>query len=198
MDLRRAGIGLARSNPGLLALLLTAAGFTLILGTFTGIVSIYPRIGVETSTTLSHVTAILNGMTVVLLLGGWRAIRRGRVRRHRRFMISAFMTILLFLAVYLVRVGGGGTKVFVGPAAVRTAYLVMLGTHIGLSVIAVPLVLYALVLGLGHSPAALRETPHKWVGRCAATTWIVSLTLGLVAYVLLEHVYAWEWTVRGG
>jgi len=57
----------------------------------------------------------------------------------------------------------------------------------------VPVVLYALLLGLTHTPAELREsTAHKRVGRVAASAWILSLTLGVVTYVLLNHVYGYE------
>jgi putative membrane protein len=76
---------------------------------------------------------------------------------------------------------------------VYPAYLLMLAVHILLSILAVPLVIYAIVLGLTHTPEELRtETPHKRVGRIAAGTWILSLSLGVVTYLLLNHLYAWE------
>ena len=57
-----------------------------------------------------------------------------------------------------------------------------------LSVLSVPVVLYALTLGLTHTPAELREeTPHRRVGRIAAGAWIVSLTLGIAAYLVLNY-----------
>jgi putative membrane protein len=69
----------------------------------------------------------------------------------------------------------------------------MLAVHIVLSVVSVPVVLYALVLGLTHSPAELREeTPHRRVGRIAASAWILSLSLGVVTYLLLNHVFDWR------
>jgi putative membrane protein len=68
----------------------------------------------------------------------------------------------------------------------------MLAVHILLSVLAVPLVILALVLGLTHSPAELRETVHPRIGRVAAATWILSLALGVITYVMLNHVYGYE------
>jgi putative membrane protein len=35
---------------------------------------------------------------------------------------------------------------------------------------------------------------HRKVGRIAAAAWITSLSLGVVAYLLLNHVYSWEFT----
>jgi putative membrane protein len=108
-------------------------------------------------------------------------------------MASAFALILVFLALYLLKIGGGGTKEFVGPTGVYYAYLAMLAVHVVLSIVAVPVVLYALVLGLTHTPTELREsTPHRTVGRIAAGSWALSLSLGVVTYLLLNHVYGWE------
>ena len=53
---------------------------------------------------------------------------------------------------------------------------------------------FALVLGLTHSPSELRNrTPHRKVGRIAASAWLLSLALGVVTYLLLNHVFAWEY-----
>jgi putative membrane protein len=68
----------------------------------------------------------------------------------------------------------------------------MLGIHIFLSVVAVPVVLYAAILGLTHTPDELRQTSHARVGRIAAVAWSVSLFLGIITYLMLNHVYTWE------
>jgi hypothetical protein len=50
-------------------------------------------------------------------------------------------------------------------------------------------------LGLTHTPEELRkETPHRTVGQLAAGSWILSLSLGVVTYVLLNWVYGYEFT----
>ena len=183
----------ARRHPLALAGVGTIVGYALVIGTFLGVVPIYPSINEDVSTTLSHAIAVVNALTVVTLSLGWYWIRRGRVERHRRAMLTAFALISLFLVLYLTRVGGGGTKHFVGPEPVATAYLVMLGIHVLLSIVAVPVVLYAVALGITHRPEELSETPHATVGRVAAASWLVSLLLGLVTYLMLEHVYGAEY-----
>ncbi|MFW5984623.1 MAG: DUF420 domain-containing protein, partial [Halobacteria archaeon] len=57
----------------------------------------------------------------------------------------------------------------------------------------VPVVIHAAVLGISHTPEELRETAHARVGRIAAGAWSLSLFLGVVAYVLLNHVYDWDY-----
>lgn len=184
-----------RSRAGVLTIFGTIIGYVLVLGTFADLLPIYPSITLETSTLLSDLIAIVNAATLISLVAGWYWIRQGAVDKHRLAMGVAFGLILVFLVLYLVRVGGGGTKNFVGPTSIYYAYVVMLGIHILLSILAVPLVLFALLLGLTHTPAELRQTPHKHVGRIAAGTWLLSLFLGLVAYLLLEHFYDWEYVL---
>ncbi|MCU4750426.1 DUF420 domain-containing protein [Halobacteria archaeon AArc-curdl1] len=181
-----------RNNPLETAIVLTVVGYSLVIGTFVLDLPIYPELSNAQVNVFSSVIAVINGTTTVFLAAGWYYIRAGDVEKHRYAMVTAFALILLFLVVYLIRVGGGGTKQFVGPDLVTYAYLAMLAIHILLSILAVPLVLYALLLGLTHTPAELRETAHARVGRFAAGSWLLSLILGVVTYLMLDHIYAYE------
>jgi len=111
-------------------------------------------------------------------------------------MTAGFMLILLFLLLYLVKTGGGGRKEFIGPTGPRVLYLILLAVHIFLSSVSVPLVLYTFLLGWSHSFAELPATSHPNIGRYAAGSWIISLFLGLITYLLLNHIYAFEFVAR--
>lgn len=189
--------GFLRTHTAASTLVLTVVGYALVIGTFVLDVGIYPDLTRGQINALTHAIAVINTATIGLLVVGWYSIRRNRVPAHRRSMTGAFVTILLFLAVYLVRVGGGGEKYFDGPEAVYYAYLLMLAVHIILSIVAVPVVLYALLLGLTRTPAELRDGVHARVGRIAAASWIVSLALGVVTYLLLNHVYGYTFELAG-
>ncbi|WP_440991392.1 DUF420 domain-containing protein [Haloarchaeobius baliensis] len=185
--------GRVRDNVLTTTVVLSALGYALVLGTFAGLFPIYPEIGRATTDLLSHAIAVVNTVATVSLALGWYWIRNGEVEKHRAAMLTSFSLILVFLVLYLTKVGGGGEKAIVGaPDLVYGAYLVMLAIHIVLSVVSVPVVLYALLLGLTHSPAELRNTAHKRIGRIAAGSWILSLTLGVVTYVMLNHIYSAE------
>lgn len=184
-----------REQPIGATVFLTIVGYALVIGTFVLDIPIYPDLTLEQINALTHAIAGINTTATVLLVAGWYWIRAGEIEKHRLAMIGAFALILLFLVVYLLKVGGGGEKSFVGPQPVRYAYLVMLAIHIILSVVAVPVVLYALILGLTHTPSELRRTAHARVGRIAAGSWIVSLVLGVVTYVMLNHIYSYEFVI---
>ncbi|MFB6197255.1 MAG: DUF420 domain-containing protein, partial [Halobacteriaceae archaeon] len=145
--------------------------------------------------------AAINLSALATLLIGYRFIRQGEIKRHRFAMLTAFGLILLFLVFYLWKVGGGYEKSIVikegMPLAayagiVELIYFAMLAIHIILSVIAVPVVLHAAILGLTHDPSELPRTVHPRVGRIAVAAWSLSLGLGLITYLLLNHVYGSE------
>jgi putative membrane protein len=182
----------ARRRPGAITAVLSVIGYVLVGGALYGFIPLFPPLSDATVNLFSHVIAGINSLALTALLLGYWFIRRGDVRKHRGAMLTAFSLIVLFLVFYLWKTGGGFEKSIVAPDLVTLVYLLMLLVHIGLSVLAVPVVLYAVVLGLTHTPAELRDSLHPRVGRVAVAAWSLSLFLGIVTYLLLNHVYSWE------
>jgi len=192
--------GPVKNHPLAVTGILSVVGYVLVLGSFAGVVDLFPPIGEETVLLFSDMIAVVNSLALIALLVGYGLIRRGDVRRHRAAMLTAFTLILAFLVLYLWKIGGGFEKSiviresqFLGGYAgiIEPIYLAMLAIHILLSAVAVPVVIYPVVLGLTHTPAELAETAHARVGRIAVASWSLSLFLGVVTYFLLNHVYSW-------
>lgn len=181
-----------RARPRAITAVLSVVGYALVGGALSGAIPLFPELSRGTVNLFSHIIAGINTLALTSLLVGVYFIKTEQVRKHRAAMLTAFTLILLFLVFYLWKTGGGFEKSIVAPELVTLVYLAMLGIHIFLSVVAVPVVLYAAILGLTHTPAELRETGHARVGRIAVTAWGVSLALGIITYLLLNHVYAWE------
>lgn len=134
--------------------------------------------------------AAVNASALTCLLAGWRAIRAGRVQRHRKLMLASATFISMFLVLYLTRVYLGGVKAFPGPPEIRRyIYLPALTIHIGLSILSVPPVVYNLLIGLTHRIGDIPKTKHPQVGRVAVTLWSVSLALGIFVYLMLNVLY---------
>lgn len=178
-----------RARPVAVTVAVTLLGYGLVVGTFAGVIDVYPDLSGGTVDALTHLIAVINTGALAALLAGVYFISKRDVRNHARSMLTAFVLILLFLVVYMFRVGGGDTKAIVAPELVTSVYRVMLGIHILLSIVAVPVVVHAVVLGLGHTPAELADSLKSTVGRIAAVAWIVSLVLGIVTYLMLNHLY---------
>lgn len=194
------GVGAAgprwlKDNVTVATVICTAIGYALVAGTFAGWIPFYPDIGEAGVDLLGHAIAVVNASATICLVAGWRWIRRGEVRRHAQAMTGAFGLILLFLGLYLPKVGGGGQQYLADatPDPIALAYVVMLAIHVFLSAVAMPVVVYAFLLGVSHTAAELRDTNHARVGRIAAASWVVSLVLGVVTYVVL-NVYGADFT----
>jgi len=181
-----------RARPAAVTAVLSVLGYALVIGTFAGVIDVYPALSEGTVDLLTHLIAVINTGALAALVAGVYFIRNREIREHRASMLTAFALILCFLVVYLLRVGGGFEKAIVAGDLVTVVYLAMLAVHILLSIVAMPIVLYAVLLGLTHTPAELQNTPHARVGRIAAGAWILSLFLGVVTYFMLNHVYASE------
>jgi len=181
-----------RARPRAITAVLSVVGYVLVGGALSGTLPIFPDLSRSTVNLFSHLIAVVNTLALSSILAGVYFIRTDQVRKHRAAMLTAFTLILVFLVLYLWKTGGGFEKAILATGAVKVLYLAMLAVHIFLSVVSVPVVLYAAILGLTHTPAELRETSHARVGRIAAVAWSVSLALGIVTYLLLNHVYGWE------
>jgi len=139
---------------------------------------------------IPHANAVLSVAAIGTIAAGWRLARRGDYERHRVAMGSAVVLFFAFLALYLYKVALEGPTEFTGPEAVGTyLYLPLLAVHILLAIVCVPLVYYVLLLGATHEIPELKRTPHRRVGRVAASLWLVSFALGVVVYLLLYVVY---------
>jgi len=137
-----------------------------------------------TTADLPALNACLNASSGLLLFIGWRAIRRGDRERHRRCMIGAFTISILFLASYVTYHALHGSTPFPGTGAVRTAYLVMLATHVVLAAVVPPLAIVTL-----WRAARGDFERHRRIARITWPIWIYVSVTGVLVYVILYQVY---------
>jgi putative membrane protein len=132
---------------------------------------------------LPAVNAGLNALSGALVVAGWIAIRRGRRDVHKRLMIAAVISSVLFLAGYVTRVALTHLHTFPGTGWLRTVYRAVLGSHTVLAMVVAPLVLVTLALGLRG-----RFSVHRKVARWTVPIWIYVAVTGVAVYVLLYVV----------
>ncbi len=134
---------------------------------------------------LPAVNAALNATSTVLLILGFVHIRNGRKDAHRRCMIGALVVSSVFLVGYVLHkilVQGVHTKIGLeGP--LRTAYYVMLFTHIVLAAAIVPLALVTLSRALRE-----RYDAHRRLARWTWPLWLYVSVTGVLIYFML---YQW-------
>ena len=134
-------------------------------------------------TALPAVNAVLNATCAVLLITGYVLIRRGRWRQHRRVMITAFCTSILFLVSYLTYHAHIGSKHFPGSGSARTVYFTILLTHTVLAAAIVPLAIITLSRGL-----SARYDRHRAIARWTLPIWLYVSVTGVVVYWMLYQM----------
>lgn len=130
---------------------------------------------------LSSVNAGLNSLSVIFLLCGYVAIRRGNKTTHIKFMISAILSSFLFLISYLTYHHFHGDTKFGGEGAIRTIYFFILISHILLSIVNFPMIMVTLSLAFNKS----YEKHKKWAVWTFPIWLYVSVT-GVVIYFMLK------------
>jgi uncharacterized membrane protein YozB (DUF420 family) len=134
-------------------------------------------------TDLPVVNATLNAIAATLLICGYTMIRRGRVTAHRRFMLSAFATSILFLICYVIYHANVGSKRFPGTGPIRTIYFIILITHVILAATVPPLALITLTYGLKS-----RFDRHVPIARWTFPIWLYVSVTGVIVYLMLYQI----------
>ena len=129
---------------------------------------------------LPAVNAALNATAAVLLSIGWWLIRHRRVAQHRKVMIAAFSTSVVFLASYLVYHAQVGSVRFTKQGPIRAVYFTILLTHTVLAAAIVPMVLMSLSRGLKRQDAR-----HRAIARWTMPLWLYVSVTGVVVYLML-------------
>lgn len=181
---------LVADNVPATAAALTAVSLALVFGAVLQALPGLPHAPDAVLAAIPHVNAAISVLAIGTITAGWRWIRRGEIRKHRRAMLTALVLFGTFLGLYLYRVSLEGPTQFAGPAAVEQfVYLPVLAVHVTLAIVCVPLLYYVVLLGLTRPVREIPGTNHARVGRVAAALWLVSFALGVVVYVLLYVVY---------
>ena len=138
-----------------------------------------------TAQSLPAINATLNGISTVFLIAGYILIRRGHWRNHGIAMACAFFASTLFLAGYVAhRVIVGEQKSGLQPGMLRTAYLVLLLTHVVLAIVVVPMVLLTL-----YRASRRQWDRHRRLARRTLPIWLYVSATGVLIYWLLYHVF---------
>lgn len=133
---------------------------------------------------LPALNAALNAASALLLLLGYRFIRRGRVPAHRACMLGALGVSALFLVSYVAYHLQAGSVRFAGPAWVRPIYFTILISHTALAAAVVPLAL----LTVGRAWRGRFEA-HRRIARWTFPVWLYVSVTGVVVYLMLYRIF---------
>jgi putative membrane protein len=125
------------------------------------------------------VNAGWNTLSTALLVGGFVAIKKKRIDLHRYMMVGAFISSSLFLIGYVAYHYVHGDTRYAGDF--RTVYLIILASHVLLSLVVVPMALSAFYFALKK-----RFATHKKVTKLLWPTWVYVSVTGVVIWFMLH------------
>ncbi len=130
-------------------------------------------------TFLPALNALLNGLSASALLIGFVFIRSRRIAAHRAAMLTAFAFSALFLVFYIVNYALHGESHY-PQSPLRTFYLILLVSHILLSIVALPMILITFFFSLtGRIPN------HRKIARWTFPLWLYVSVTGVIVYAML-------------
>ena len=147
---------------------------------------------------LPAVHAIINSLTVVTLIAALISIKRKNIKAHRAFMFASLFLGVLFLISYILyhsnvdsvkfgdlnHDGELDEKELLNVGTSRVVYLVILASHILLSILVVPFVLFAFYYALTN-----QIDRHKRMVKYTFPVWLYVSITGVVVYFMIEPYY---------
>ena len=130
---------------------------------------------------LPYLNALFNGLSAFHLVRGWINIRARRIQQHRTHMLVALLYSSLFLVSYIVYHTYHGETRFPDLGWIRSLYLLILFSHIGLSILVLPVILVTLALALTS-----KFEMHPKFGRIALPIWLYVSVTGVVIVAFLK------------
>jgi len=133
---------------------------------------------------LPALNASLTGIAVLCLTAGFVLIKAGKKKAHRNAMVTALVVSGLFLFFYLLDKylkDWQGTE-FLGEGFWLPFYLIMLATHVILSMVMLPMIFRTLYLAI----KGRYEAHRKWA-RITYPIWYYVSVTGVLIYFFLYH-----------
>lgn len=148
---------------------------------------------------LPPIYASINAITAIILIGALVAIKKGKRKLHEKLMKSAIFCSILFLLGYIMYhitssptpYGDANHNGLLEPSemiayqSTRLIYILLLVSHIILSIAVLPMVLITYVKGI----AGNFESHKKW-GKRTFPIWLFVAVSGVVVYLMIAPFYA--------
>ncbi len=141
-------------------------------------------INVEPLSFLPPIYATINGITAILLISAVISIKNGNQKLHERLMTSAIACSVIFLIMYVAYHMTADSTKFGGEGVIRIVYFLILISHIALSVIIIPFVLYTYVRALSGN-----FERHKKLARITFPLWLYVAVTGVIVYLMISPYY---------
>ncbi len=140
---------------------------------------------VEPLTFLPPIYATINGLTAVILLIAFWAIKNKKIVLHENLMTTAIGCSVVFLLMYIAYHMTSDSTKFEGEGTIKYVYYFILISHILLSIIIIPFVLITYVRAITNN-----FERHKKIARITFPMWLYVAVSGVIVYLMISPYYA--------
>jgi len=140
---------------------------------------------VEPLSFLPPIYATINGLTAVILVIAFVAIKNKNIVLHENLMTTAIGCSVVFLLMYIAYHMTSDSTKFGGEGIIKYVYYFILLTHILLSIIVIPFVLITYVRAITNN-----FEKHKKIARITFPLWLYVAVTGVIVYVMISPYYA--------
>jgi putative membrane protein len=139
---------------------------------------------VEPLSFLPPIYASINGVTALVLVMAFWAIKNKKIKLHEGLMKFAIMLSVAFLIMYVAYHMTSDSTKFGGEGSIKYIYYFILLTHIVLSIIIIPFVLITYVRAITKS-----FERHKKIARITFPLWLYVAVTGVIVYLMISPYY---------
>ncbi len=133
---------------------------------------------------LPHLIGGINSLTTLVLVAAWVAIKQRKYRLHGTLMTTAIVLGAIFLVCYVTYHLSNPSTAYGGGGLLRSVYYFTLISHIGLSLIVLPLVLRSFAFAITK-----QFERHQRIARYALPIWLYVSATGVMVYMMIRPYY---------
>ena len=133
---------------------------------------------------LPPIYATINGLTALGLIAAVIAIKNKKRILHQRLVTMCMVFSGLFLVMYVLYHMTSDSTPFGGEGIIRLFYFFILISHILLSIVVIPFVLFTYVRGLSGN-----FERHKKLAKYTFPLWLYVAITGVLVYLIISPYY---------
>ena len=140
------------------------------------------KLDIELPVFLPPIYATINGLTALILIVAVYQIKQGNRQLHEKLMKFAIVLSVLFLVMYVLYHMTSDSTSYEGNY--RIVYLIILISHIVLSIAVIPFVLITYVRAIANS-----FERHKKIAKITFPLWLYVAISGVIVYIMISPYY---------
>lgn len=134
---------------------------------------------------LPPIYASINGLTAIFLVAAVWAIKSGKRLLHERLIKICIALSVSFLVMYVIYHLTSDSTPFGGQGSIRYIYFFILISHILLSIVVIPFVLFTYVRGI-----TANYEKHRALAKYTFPLWLYVAVTGVVVYLMISPYYS--------